>query len=129
MSAPRPHSTTDLALAPVLIGIERNLARLREATDLKFELALELNDDDRWYCTAPERARRVQEFALRDVDVHGWTVRPTADLYGLAASHNGYTVSLALGKRLTEYVAYGMDFATTEWVGPAGCYSPSGIDS
>ena len=108
MSAPRPHSATDLALAPVLISIERNLARLRESEDLNFELALELNDDDSWYHTAEERAGRVRECALRDVGAHGWAVSPTPDLYGLAVSHSGYTVSLMLGERLTGYVTRGL---------------------
>ena len=108
MSAPRPHSATDLALAPVLISIERNLARLREAEDLNFELALELNDDDSWYHTAEERAGRVRECALRDVGAHGWAVSPTPDLYGLAVPHSGYTVSLMLGERLTGYVTRGL---------------------
>ena len=56
MSTPHPHSAADLALAPVLIGIERNLARLRDGADLEFALALALNDDASWYHSAAERA-------------------------------------------------------------------------
>jgi len=108
MSTPHPHSTTDLALAPILIGIERNLARLRNYQDLDFALALDLNDDSRWYHTAAERAARVQRSATRDVDLHGWTVIPTADGHGLAVSHGEYTVSLMLGQRLAEYVERGL---------------------
>ena len=78
MSTPHPHSTADLALAPILISIERNLARLRTYQDLDFALALDLNDDNRWYQTATERAQRVQQSAIRDVNLHGWTVTPTA---------------------------------------------------
>ena len=126
MSAPRPHAPADLALAPVLISIERNLARLREATDLEFEFALGLNDDGRSYRTAQARAQRVRECAMRDVDPHGWTVDPTPDLHGLAVSHNGYTVSVMLGKQLTDYVVYGQAPSSAN----AGrCYSPSGMDS
>ena len=124
MSAPRPHSATDLALAPVLISIERNLARLRETTDLEFELALELNADGTWYPTAEARAHRVQECAMRDVDARGWSVRPTPDLHGLAVSHSGYTVSVMFGKRLTDYVQYGNAPRNAGY-----CYSPSGMDS
>ena len=124
MSAPRPHSAADLALAPVLISIERNLARLRETTDLEFEFALELNDDGNWYTTAEARAHRVQECAVRDVDAHGWSVCPTPDLYGLAVSHSGYTVSVMFGKRLTDYVQYGNAPRDAGY-----CYSPSGMDS
>ena len=108
MSTPHPHSTADLALAPVLIGLERNLARLRSHQDLDFALALDLNDDSHWYHTAAERAQRVQRSATRDVDLHGWTVTPTADGYGLAVTHGEYTVPVMLGQRLTDYVQRGL---------------------
>jgi len=108
MSTPHPHSAADLALAPVLIRIEQNLARLRTYQDLDFALSLDLNDDNRWYHTATERAERVQRSAVRDVDLHGWTVTPTADGQGLAVSHGGYTVSVMLGQRLADYVAHGL---------------------
>ncbi|HVB45732.1 MAG TPA: hypothetical protein VNF47_23915 [Streptosporangiaceae bacterium] len=106
MSAPRPHSTADLALAPVLIGIERNLARLRASGDLQYSLALDLNDDDGWYHGPEERALRVCRSALRDVDSHGWQVSPTADRCGLLVSHGEYRVSLMLGRELTEYIEH-----------------------
>lgn len=107
MSAPHPHSAADLALAPILISIERNLTRLRESEDLGFALALDLNDDDSWYHSPAERAHRVRQSAVRDVDLHGWLVHPSADLHGLAVSHGEYTVTLMLGHRLTGYVAQG----------------------
>ena len=108
MSAPHPHSAADLALAPVLIGIERNLARLRDGADLQFTLALALNDDNSWYNSAAERAQRVLQGATREVDLHGWVVTPTADWHGLAVSHGGYTVSVMLGWRLTDYIKHGV---------------------
>jgi hypothetical protein len=108
---PRPHSAADLALAPVLIGIERNLATLRNSDDLEFELALELNDDDSFYSNSAERARRVVQGAIRNVDLHGWTVSPTPDEQGLTVSRGEYTVSLMLGLQLANYVEHG----TTTW--------------
>ena len=108
---PRPHDVADLALAPVLINIERNIAQLRESDDLEFALALDLNDDGRRYGTAGERAGRVQDYATREVDLHGWTVTPTPDLQGLAVSHGEYTVSIMLGKQVANYVEHG----TTTW--------------
>ncbi len=108
MSTPRPHSVTDLALSPVLVSIERNLAWLRDNDDLRYALAIELNDDDSEYPTADDRARRVRMAAVRNVDLHGWTVTPTADRYGLAVSHGEYTVSIMLGRRLAEYVENGV---------------------
>jgi hypothetical protein len=107
MSQPHPHSASDLALAPVLISIERNLAPLRSSTDLRLALALDLNDDDGWYADAEERAQRVLKSATRDVDLHGWTVTPTPDWNGLAVSHGEYTVSIMLGARLADYVQNG----------------------
>jgi hypothetical protein len=111
MSAPHPHSPADLALAPVLIGIERNLARLRDGADLEFALALTLNDDSSWYHSAGQRADRVMQGATRDVDLHGWTVTPTADWHGLAVSHGGYCVPIMLGQRLTDYIRHGVTAA------------------
>jgi len=116
MPAPRPHSTADLALAPVLIGIERNLERLRTSDDLEYGLALELNDDDSSYACALDRARRVREFAIRDVDLHGWQVEPSADMTGLAVRHGEYNVSLMLGRSLTRYIDNGIGSAAP----PAG---------
>jgi hypothetical protein len=107
MSTPHPHSVADLALAPVLIHVERNLAQLRDNEDLEYTLALELNDDNSWYRTPGERARRIAEAATRNVDLHGWAVHPTSDLYGLAVEHDDYRVSVMLGKRLAEYVEQG----------------------
>lgn len=102
-----PHSVADLELAPVLISIERNLTVLREATDLEFALALELNDDDRFYQSATERARRIQRYATRGVSLHGWNVYPSGDRHGLAVWHGDFTVTLAFGAQVTDYVRNG----------------------
>jgi hypothetical protein len=107
MSQPHPHSAADLALAPVLINIERNLSQLRSGTDLELAFALNLNDDDSWYSSAEQRAQRVLKSATRNVDLHGWTVTPTPDWNGLAVSHGEYTVSLMLGAQLAGYVQHG----------------------
>lgn len=102
-----PTNIADLSLAPVLIGIERNLAWLRDSSDLQYALAVELNDDDSFYHSPDERAERVRRCAVRDVDLHGWHVAPTQDMYGLAVSHGEFTVSVMLGRQLTGYVADG----------------------
>jgi len=107
MSSPHPHSPADLALAPVLINIERNLEQVRDSDDLEYSLALALNDDSHWYHSAAERAGRVRQYAVRNVDLHGWQVTPTQDLTGLAVEHSGYRVSLMLGKQLASYVEDG----------------------
>jgi hypothetical protein len=120
MSTPHPHSVADLALAPVLINIERNLATLRESEDLEYDLALKLNDDGSWYHTAAERAARLQRSVTQDVDLHGWLVSPTADLHGLAVEHGGYKVSLMFGKRLADYAEQGVPAAVPAPAATAG---------
>lgn len=105
---PRPHSAADLALAPVVIGIERNLARLRDSSDLEFELALELNDDENFYPDEASRTRRILAGATRNVGLHGWTVTFTPDLQGLAVSHGEYSVSVMLGKQIANYIEHGV---------------------
>jgi len=107
MTSPHPHSPADLALAPVLINIERNLARVRDSDDLEYALALALNDDGGWYPGAAERAERVQQLATYNVDLHGWHVTPSPDLQGLVVEHGDYRVSLMLGRRLADYVTSG----------------------
>lgn len=102
-----PHSPIDLALAPVLINIEENLRILRGSDDVIFALALELNDMEDQYRSPVDRAKRVQEAAIRNVNLHGLTVRPTDDLHGLEVVHDEYRVSVMLGKRLVEYVEHG----------------------
>lgn len=107
MSTPRPHSVADLALAPVLIELEQNLAALRDSEDLQFTFALELNDDEQMYPGPAERVERIRKYATRTVDLHGWTVRPSPDQYGLLVGHGGYQVTLMLGRKLTGYVQHG----------------------
>ena len=102
-----PHSITDLELAPVLISIERNLAELRETTDLEYALALELNDDDSLYHSPTERARRIQKFATRLVTLHGWNVYPSGDRYGLVIWHGDFSVTISFGKQVTDYIMTG----------------------
>lgn len=107
MSTPRPHSLGELALAPVLIELEQNLARLRASENLELLLALDLNDEERFYHGATERAERLAKFATREVDLHGWSVSPTPDRYGLAVEHGEYVVSLMFGQRLVTYIQDG----------------------
>lgn len=107
MSTSLPHSPTAHALATVLIEIERNLERLRARDDLEVLLELDLDDQDGLYHGPAERAGRLENFATREVHLHGCTVQPTPDRYGLAVQHGEYTVSVMLGKRLVGYVERG----------------------
>ncbi len=102
-----PHSVVDLELAPVLISIERNLTELRESTDLEYTLVLELNDDDSFYHSPTERARRIQRYATRRVSLHGWNIYPSGDRHGLSVWHGDFAVTLAFGKQVSDYVLNG----------------------
>ena len=104
MSTSLPHAAAGHALADALVAIERNLERLRASDDLEILLELDLNDEDLLYHGPTERAGRLQEFATRETDLHGCTVQPTPDLYGLAVQHGEFTVSVMFGKRLVGYV-------------------------
>src|SRR5215470_13593205 len=108
MPSPPPHSPADLPLAPVLISIERNLAQVRDSDDLEYALALALNDDAGWYNSAAERASRVRQLAIRNVELHGWRVTPASDRQGLVIEHGHYRVSVMLGRRLADYVTRGV---------------------
>jgi hypothetical protein len=110
MSEHLPHAPTAHALAAALVEIERNLERLRASDDdIEVLLELDLNDGDFFYHGPAERAERLQKFATREVDLHGCTVRPTPDRYGLAVRHGEYVVSVMFGKRLVFYVEGDVD--------------------
>jgi hypothetical protein len=91
----------------VLISIERNLAELRESADLKYALALALDDSDSFYNSPAERARRIQRYATRLVSLHGWNVYPSQDRYGLVVWHGDFTVTVSFGRQLTDYILAG----------------------
>lgn len=107
MPATRPHSVADLALAPVAINIERNIAELRSSDDLEFALALELNDDSSWYHDRVQRAWRIARAVTRGVELHGWQACPAPDMQGLLLEHGEYQVTLMFGKKLDRYIELG----------------------
>lgn len=108
MSEHLPHAPTAHALATALVEIERNLERLRTSDDdIEILLELDLNDADGFYHGPAERAGRLAAFATWEVDLHGCTVQPTPDWYGLAVQHGEFTVSVMFGKRLVGYVEGG----------------------
>jgi hypothetical protein len=105
---PRPHSVADLALAPVIIGLEDNLTRLRDSDDLESELAAELKDDPGSCPGEADRLRRILKAATHNVNLHGWAVTSTPDMQGLAVSHGQHTISIMFGKQLANYIEHGV---------------------
>jgi hypothetical protein len=101
----RPKSSKDLALAPVAVGIDGNLQRLRTRSQdgIEFELQLEL-DRPAFTGSREERGDRVLRLALRDVDLHGWLAEMTPD--GSAVRITGGSVSLdvAVGAGATRFI-------------------------
>jgi hypothetical protein len=52
-------------------------------------------------------AHRIQAFATRRVSLHGPECFPSQDRYGLAVWHGDFSVTLAFGKAVTDYVQNG----------------------
>jgi hypothetical protein len=104
-----PKEPKDLALAPVAVAIDRNLSRLRDRSpaEIDYQLTLELNQpadtDD-----PAERAARVLDVALRDVDLHHWTASITDDRARLRLSGGSVSLDLGLSTSLLEYLHSGV---------------------
>lgn len=91
-----PKVPRDFLLAPVAAEIDLNLQRFRDVTpeELRFELDLELDRPELRH-TREERAARVLQAALRNVETHNWHAAITDD--GARLRLTGGSVSLDLG--------------------------------
>ncbi|HEX6228696.1 MAG TPA: hypothetical protein VFZ41_04445 [Solirubrobacterales bacterium] len=93
-------------LAPVAAEIDSNLQHLREKTtaeEMEQVLQLETNHppiDD----TRDERANRVLELALRNVDLHGWEAQITDDSTRLRLSGGSVSVDLGLSASILRFI-------------------------
>lgn len=107
-----PKERKDLALAPVAAAVDLNLQRLRDRSleEIDYELTLELNvpanADD-----AEERAARVLQVALRDVDLHHWGAAITDDRSRLRLSGGSVSLDLGLSASLLAYIRDGVKAA------------------
>ena len=101
----RPKTPIDLSLAPVAAQLDLNLARLRDCTpaEIDFEIALEL-DRPEHLGTVQERADRVLAVAVRNVELHGWTVSITDDHCRLHLSGGSVTLDIGLSCQLMRYI-------------------------
>ena len=103
--ATRRRTPADLSLAPVAANIDANLARLRDRAreELDFELALVLDRPERDH-TPQERARRVLEVAVRNVEMHGWTPSISDDHSRLHLAGGSVSIDLGLGAAVMRYI-------------------------
>jgi len=94
-------------------GMEMFLASKKSAVFSQYRRPEETPVFVSQYKSAVQRADRIRQYAIRDVELHGWQVRPTQDFYGLAVEHGDYQVSLMFGKQLTGYVEHGAQLEGT----------------
>ncbi|HXQ43508.1 MAG TPA: hypothetical protein VN816_02630 [Acidimicrobiales bacterium] len=95
-----PKEPRDLSLAPVAVMIDRNLQPLRDIQPHEILAYLELVlDRPETTGARHERADRILESALRNVELHGWRAEITAD--GSRIRLTGGSVSLDLGLSAT----------------------------
>jgi hypothetical protein len=105
-----PKQPKDLALAPVAASIDLNLQRLRDHSPSQVEAVLELELDRPAKSVArEERAALILRQALRNVDLHGWTVEISDDSCRLHLQGGSVSIDLALGAGVTAYIEEGWD--------------------
>jgi hypothetical protein len=100
-----PRVPRDFLLAPVAAEIDINLQRFRDLPDdeLRYELALEL-DRPELRGTRDERAQRVLEAALRNVDTHHWNAAITDDGARLRLTGGSVSLDVGLSAAILRYI-------------------------
>jgi len=99
-----PKEPTDLALAPVAVQIDRNLAQIRDMTpeEIRVNVALQLNavTSD----TDSGRAEQIQDVAVRAVEMHNWRADVSADFTRLKLSGGSVSLELGLSDSIRRYI-------------------------
>jgi hypothetical protein len=100
-----PKNVKDLALAPVAAEIDHNLQRLRGKSpeEIRYELELEL-DEPAKVDSRDSRAELVLALAVRNADLHGWTVTITDDASAVRLTGGSVSLDIALGAGATAFV-------------------------
>jgi hypothetical protein len=103
-----PKTPTDIGLAPVAVGLDRNLEFFRDssAAEIGFHLDLELDRPER-SATAQERSERVAAVAVRNVELHGWSAAVTEDHCRLRLTGGSVTLDLGLSANIMRYIEDG----------------------
>jgi hypothetical protein len=105
MSSLHPRVPKDLALAPVAAEIDLNLQFLRDHAPEQIEYELDVTlDRPAAGDSRDERAARVREAALRNVDMHHWQAEITDDAARLRLSGGSVSVDLGLSAALMRYI-------------------------
>jgi hypothetical protein len=100
-----PKDPHDLSLAPVAVTIDRNLQTLRDLEPSEIVGYLELMLDRPERTGNPEeRATRILETALRNVDCHGWQGEITADSARLRLIGGSVTLDLGLSANILRFI-------------------------
>ncbi|MSW84145.1 MAG: hypothetical protein F2832_05290 [Actinobacteria bacterium] len=88
--------------------MDTNLRRLRgkSGQDLEMAILLEL-DRPPANNARPEREARVLDFALRNVDMHGWDAAITPDASAIRLDGGSVALDIALGATVSAYIADG----------------------
>jgi hypothetical protein len=100
-----PKDMRDLALAPVAAAIDLNLSRLRDAAPDQIVSELELQlDRPALVGDTAERAERIEEVAVRNVDLHGWSTTITDDYARLRMTGGSVSLDLGLSASIIDYI-------------------------
>lgn len=105
MSSVLPKDHHDLSLAPVAVSIDRNLQGLRDLEPHGILVGLELVLDRPERTGRPdERADRILEAVLRNVDLHGWTAHVTSDFSRIRLTGGSVTLDVGLSATLLRFI-------------------------
>ena len=102
-----PKTPVDLALAPVAVGIDTNLKRIRDAgpKDIVEEIIMSLNTEPGE--TRDARAKQVLEVATRLVELHGWTAAISDDATRVELRGGTVDLDVGLSAGLRDYIELG----------------------
>lgn len=104
-----PKKRADLALAPVAAEIDQNLQALRSRTTQEIDqvVATELNVWTR-LGTADDRARWIAALATRDVDLHSWRARVSADYARIHLDGGSVPLDIGLSRSIQKWIERGV---------------------
>ncbi len=100
----RPKKPTDLTLAPVAAEIDQNLQALRDLPAKELVDAVTLSVNENPGETRDQRAKQVVETALRNVDLHGWTVQVSDDATRLQLRGGSVSLDVGLSAHMRDYI-------------------------